>query len=319
MGINEFAASSLVGKALDKADATDLACFGAYNPVTETQDSRFLEEVLSPGGLRFLSLAQPFTVAGLTPPGRYPDGNRGIPVAYPVGDNQAGFFGLLSRPQESCLISIGTSGQISVYSSLPQCPPSMELRPYLGQGYLWVGATLCAGKAYEVLAEFLREVIRRYSPGPVDDEAVFTMMKQAAREVIPSVERGLRIETTINGTRQDGNKRGSVTNISLDNLNLGNLVLGTIDGVVRELADFRNALGAVFDPVRSIVVSGSAVRKNPLFAQELAQQFGLEISIPPFDGAAALGAALIGATAAGNISLQDVSGLVEGFWRQGTH
>ncbi|AEF82241.1 sedoheptulokinase [Leadbettera azotonutricia] len=314
-GINELVAGFLARKPLDAADASDLACFGGFDPAAETQNTRLLEEVMPSPLPKFLGLAKPFSLAGTT--------RSSIPVAVPVGDNQTAFFGLLSKPEESCLVSIGTSGQISVYSKTPSCPNTMELRPFIMPGYLQVGATLCAGKAYEVLASLFREAISRYAasaklPLDIDDGAIFDMMKGAAREILkenPGAA-SLVFDTAINGTRRDNARRGSIANITLDNFNVGNLVLGGIDGIVRELADFRKDLGPAFDPIKSVVVAGSAVRKNDLFIRALERQFDLEIKIPPFDGGAALGAALIGAVAGKLIALGECPAIIERFWEK---
>jgi sedoheptulokinase len=307
-GINELVTGALAGAPVDKTDASNLACFGAYDPVSAQHNQEVLREALDDFG--FPGLAEPFAVAG-TGPG-------GAPLAYPVGDNQAGFFGMVSRPEHTCLINIGTSGQISVFSKSENCPRTMELRPYLGLGYLHVGSTLCAGKAYEVLAKFFREVIDRFCAaagleGPHEDEAVFKLMKAAAME---AEDLPLVIDTAINGSRADPARRGSVTGISLDNLTVGNAVRCCIDGIVRELYDFRRDMGAVFDPVASLVVNGSAVRKNGLFRKALGRHFNLEIRVPPFDGGSALGAALIGAVSAGLIKLEDVPELIDALWER---
>ncbi|MDR2629913.1 MAG: hypothetical protein LBC60_03215 [Spirochaetaceae bacterium] len=307
LGINELVTGALVGKPLEKTDASNLACFGAFDPVKNRFNRPALEEALSPQPLTFLDLAEPFTLAGETP--------GGIPVAYPVGDNQAGFLGVVARPAETCLISIGTSGQISVYSPKEQGSAAMELRPYLGLGYLHVGATLSAGKAYEVLADLFREVIRRAGSAAADDEGVFRLMKEAAKESpAPSP---LAFDTALNGTRRDPARRGAITGIGLDNLTVGNLVRGSIDGIVRELVEFKRELGALFDPITSIVAAGSAVRKNELFRESLKRQFNREIRVPGFDGGSALGAAFIGAIAAKHLTIGDLETIIDRFWSQG--
>jgi sedoheptulokinase len=308
LGINELVTGALVGKPLEKTDATNLACFGAFDPVNHSFYRPALEEALSPAPLAFLDFAEPFTLAGETP--------EGVPVAYPVGDNQAGFLGLVARPAETCLISIGTSGQISVFSPSERCPPAMELRPYLGLGYLHVGATLTAGKAYEVLADLFREIVRRAGPPslPEKDIDLFRLMKEAARESPPAAP--LVFDTALNGTRRDPARRGAITGIGLDNLTMGSLVRGSVDGIVRELAEFKRDLGSLFDPVTSIVAAGSAVRKNELFRESLERQFNREIRVPDFDGGSALGAAFIGALAAKLIAPKDLEGIITRFWQK---
>jgi sedoheptulokinase len=337
-GINEFVAGTLVGKPLEKTDASILATYGVFDPVSGSHHAQALEEALSPtpgsGGGHgekpaFLGLAAPFTVAGTT---------AGIPVAWPVGDNQAGFFGAVARPAEECLVSLGTSGQLSVFSTDDRCVPAMELRPYFGLGYLHVGATLCAGKAWEVLAGLVAETLARaggvragsgggaedFFNGPLDRDQVFDLMKEAAREAADreAAEAGrgdvgqaaaLVFDTALNGTRRDPGKRGAVDGIGLDNFTLGNLTLACVDGIIHELADFKDGMGALFDPVRGIVAEGSAVRKNDLFVRSLEKQFHRPVRVPRAKGAAVFGAALVGACAAGLISLEDAGEIVGRF------
>jgi sedoheptulokinase len=331
MGINEFVAGTLVGKPLEKTDASILATYGLFDPVSGSHHAQALEEALSPvrssGGGRgkkpaFLDPAAPFTVAGTA---------AGIPVAWPVGDNQAGFLGAVARPAEECLVSLGTSGQLSVFSTDDRRVPAMELRPYFGLGYLHVGATLCAGKAWEVLAGLVGETLVRaggararsgggtkdFTGASLDRDQVFDLMKDAAREAADLEAAGdagradaLIFDTALNGTRRDPGKRGAVSGIGLDNLTLGNLALACVDGVIRELADFKDGMGALFDPVRGIVAEGTAVRKNELFIRSLERQFRRPVRVPRVKGGAAFGAALVGARAAGLVSPGDMGKIV---------
>jgi sedoheptulokinase len=305
MGITELVAGALTGGPLSRTDDSILAGFGAWTPAGSGPRA-LLAEVLSPEGPAFLDAAPPFSVAGYFKGRRSGLRSGGVPVAFPVGDNQAGFFGTLPRPEDACFISIGTSGQISFFTKNAVCPGGMELRPYLGKGCLQVGASLAAGKTYEALASLAGEIIR-LSGRTIEDEAVFSLMKDAARTAGAS---SLVFETTLAGTRQDTAKRGSITGISLDNLRLGELVLSAVDGIVRELADFTKLTGVSFHEATYIAVTGSAPRKNDLFLESLRRRFNREIHVPNFNGAA-LGAALIGALAAGLIKESEAAALIE--------
>ena len=310
MGITELVAGSLTGAPLSKTDDSILASFGGWEPVGGYRKA-LLAEALSPDCPAFLEAAPHFSVAGHLSGGLCPggaDGAGGVPVACPVGDNQAGFFGALPRPAEACLISIGTSGQISFFSKDAVCPSGMELRPYLGKGYLQVGATLTAGKSYEALASLVGEIIRA-SGNRIEDEAVFTLMKQAARA---AGETSLVFETTFNGTRRDTAKRGTITGIGPDNLTLGGLVLSAVDGIVRELADFTKQDGVAFDRIKYVAVTGNAPRKNGLFPEAVRRQFNREVRVSGFDGAG-LGAVIIGAAAAGLVGNGETAGMIERF------
>jgi len=302
LGINEFITGALTGRTLDATDATNLAPFGAFDTASLLHDGALVAEILPPGSPDFLALAEPFSIAGETP--------AGVPVAHSVGDNQAGFFGLVARPERTGLASIGTSGQISVFSKSAAAHPSLELRPYLGLGYLHVGATLCAGKAYQTLELFVRGILALADPRcSADDAAVYALMETAAAATpAPSP---LVVDAALNGTRADPARRGSIRGIGLDNLTLGNLSRGMIEGIVRELADFKAAAPDLFAPLSSIVAAGGAPRRCPLYGETLKRLFGMEIRIPRIEGAAALGAALIGAVSARSTRAADISSLVD--------
>lgn len=298
-GILEYITSRLIGKVIAKSDPSCLGPFGAFDPITSTFEPAVLREVLG-SDARFLSASDPFEIAGYTP--------EGSAVAYPVGDNQAGFFGMVSDWKGSALVSMGTSGQISIFSQSTDCPSTMELRPFLGEGYLHVGATLTAGKAYETVERFLASVIRKAGLD-VSDEAVFDLMKQAGLQ--EGVVGSLQVDTRLNGSRRDPQVRGSISGIEIGNLTLGNLVLGTVDGIVGELCMFSHDASSVFQDVKSIVATGSSVRKNQLFKDSLKRIFNLPILVADVPDGAGLGAALIGALGSGGITKDRVRQIVQ--------
>ncbi len=299
-GILDYITSRLAGGSLKKSDPTCLATYGAYDPVTNTTDERVLREVLGTDAADWIVPAGRFEHAGLF--------EGSVPVSYSVGDNQAGFFGTVMDPEQSCHISIGTSGQISLFSPSSNCPPTMELRPYFTPGYLHVGATLCGGKAYEVLYRLISSILKAGGAPVTSGEAVFDLMKTAAAEID---EPSLQIRSTFNGTRRDPDIRGSIEQISLENFTLPELIRGTVDAVVRELDDYRRDLGELFSGVRQITATGSAVRKNHLFKDALERFFAMEVVPVPFDDGAAVGAALNGAISAGLMPLDQRRSVLE--------
>ncbi len=298
-GILEYITSRLVGTLLDKSDPSCLGPYGAFDPISSTFSSPVLQEVFGYPEPKFLHACSPFELAGYT--------KEGIPVSYPVGDNQAGFFGMVSDWEHAALVSIGTSGQLSVFSTSSDCPASMELRPFLGEGYLHVGATLAAGKAYETVERFIAAILQ--SAGmEISTEAVFELMKQEGQT--HGIAGSLPVDTRFNGSRKDPSSRGSIGPIELDNLTFGNLVLGTIDGIVDELFQFSLDSSLLFQQVKKIVATGSSVRKNLLFGEALNRKFKLPISIAPVDDGAGLGAALIGSVASGALKKQEACSFV---------
>jgi sedoheptulokinase len=298
-GIIEYVTERLVGHTVDRADSSCLSAFGGWDPVSRRHDPRLWAEVFSESMMRFPLEAEPFGCAGTTA--------SGIPVAVGVGDNQAGFFGLVDDPARMCLISLGTSGQITVFSEHATDVPDMELRPYLSLGYLHVGATLCAGKAYETVQRFFRSILER-GGAYVEDDLVYTMMMDAALDSLD--DQSLQMTTCFNGKRSDPNLRGVLTGIDLDNLTPGNFVLASVNGIVQELFDFTDFLGERFDRIETIIAAGNAARKNPLFADALRRRFVRPVEVPGIENAAAFGVALVGAISAGLISRNDRAELV---------
>ncbi len=185
----------------------------------------------------------------------------------------------------------------------------MELRPFLGQGYLHVGATLTAGKAYETLQKFLMSVFQSAQVS-ITDEEVFDLMKLAA--VASTGGEPLVVDTRLTGTRKDPAARGSIRNIGLDNFTLGNLVGATVDGIIGELKAFTADASQVFSSVSRIVATGSSVRKNQLFSESLNRVFGMPASIAQVDDGAGFGSALIGAVATGVIDIDASRTVVHG-------
>ena len=307
-GICEYVTERILGGPLDKTDESCLAPFGGWDHLSGKHDPVLLAEILPAGSPAFLAAAEPLSSAGRN--------SAGIPVAYPVGDNQASFFALVIDPETACLVSIGTSGQLTLFSRSSRRIPSMELRPYFGLGSLQVNATLCAGKAYEVLERFCQSILTRGDIKDADETFVYSLMEAAARE--PGCGEALRVETSFNGNRADPSIRGSITGIGLDNLSLGSLVRGTIDGIVRELKDCRVDLGEEFRSISTRIATGNAVRKNPLLVESLQRQFGLDTMAPDIDNAAAVGSALVGAVAAGTITLEERVPLLKRLlWKSG--
>lgn len=84
---------------------------------------------------------------------------------------------------------------------------------------------------------------------------------------------------------------------------MGNLVRGTITGIVNELFQFRANLDFEFRSIKKIIITGNAVKKNPLLAQYLKRQFDMDVVIADAD--ASIGVAIIGAISAGIIQAND--------------
>ena len=58
------------------------------------------------------------------------------------------------------LVNVGTGSQFSVFSERCMQAEGLETRPMPGGGWLLVGASLCGGRAYALLAEFFAQTAR---------------------------------------------------------------------------------------------------------------------------------------------------------------
>lgn len=297
-GIIEYITQRLIAKVLTKSDSSSLGTYGGFDPVTSSFNPLLIREVFKGDSFRALSASKPFEIAGYTP--------EGVAVAYPVGDNQAGFFGMVPSWKNSALISIGTSGQLSIFKDRAIDAPSMEMRPFFEKGYLYVGATLAAGKAYELLHSLLSSIAKGVG-STLSDQELFTYMRE---EALKEGDSSLVVDTRFCGSRKEPTLKGSIGGIDLNNFTVGNLVLSFVEGVVKELHNFIKEEKELFSSIDSIVAVGSGVKKNSLFKESLKKEFALPIQNSDSSDEACYGAALIGSVASGSLTLEQVKEIV---------
>lgn len=299
-GILEYITSKLAPDAdLGLSDASVCASYGGYDPVESRFDQRLVDLLSQTGDPAFPRPAAPFAIAGRT--------EAGIPVSYAVGDNQAGFFSAVRRRESEALVSIGTSGQLSVFSQSSEIPESMELRPYFGLGYLHVGATLTAGKAYDEIKELARDVLKLAGVEHIDEQQVYGMMGEAARRCWDQDR--LCMRTTFNGTRSDPDRLGAIDHIGIGDLRLGTLASAAVKGAVNELYSYAQRLGVLFDPITRIIAVGNSLLSNDLYTDALESVFARKVILS--GASAAQGAALISAVASGILGIEDIQQMPE--------
>ncbi len=236
--------------------------------------------------------------------------SEGSAVYAAAGDNQAGFIGSVLDPRSTILMSVGTSGQLTVYlEGLDQLADAegrpaetgwlkeLELRPFPGDGHLLSGASLSSGSAYSLLAKLFREVCTRYGgrdPGPLFEE-----MNRVDRDLLDD-ERKLSVKTQFFGTRRDPSICGSISGIGKDNLSPDYLVEGFLRGIAEELTQFLSGVPEEIRNRRTQVVGiGNGVRRNPLFRRIASDLLARPLMVPSLAEEAALGAAIVAAVGAG--------------------
>ncbi len=221
-----------------------------------------------------------------------------IPVSCAIGDNQAGIFGSLDNDRK-VLVNVGTSGQVSVIAENPKIGGG-ECRPYVFGKYIKIGATLCGGRAYAVFADFVGEIAHAFGVEPSRKE-VYDYLNRIAEE---KTEYPLTVQTTFCGSRSDPFLRGRIENIGLENLSPGAFARGILYGIVSELYGMFEeitSVGTDFVPV----VSGNAMRRNPILREIVREMFGHEPFVPVHLEEAAFGAALYASVTTGILTEKD--------------
>ena len=137
-------------------DTTDAASWGIFDTQTGTDWLPGVHHVLHlPNGI--LPPVKPTgTLAGPLLPALAVRAGlpAGVPVAVAIGDNQASFLGSVPSLTECALFNLGTGSQLSVPTSQYRLASALETRPLIPGWWLLVGASLCGGYAYQLLADF---------------------------------------------------------------------------------------------------------------------------------------------------------------------
>lgn len=218
---------------------------------------------------------------------------RGLPVVTAMGDNQASFLGSAGADGDVLLVNMGTGGQISVLSDRYFAAPGIEARPFLPGRYLLAGSSLCGGRAYAILENFLRSYLAAAGAGNCPQYGTMEALAQKALAMREGTDCGLRVSTTFKGTRVDPDMRGSITGIDENNFTPGNLILGVLEGMTRELYDmYMTICAGTGIRAERVVASGNGVRRNPVLQRLIAQMFRAKLQLSDCEEEAACGAAL---------------------------
>jgi len=293
-------------------DPSDAASTGLFDVVSGAWDQGLIARLGLPA-----SLLAPVRPSGEVAGGLRDDVARrlglaaGTPVAVAIGDNQASYIGSVRAASRGLLINIGTGAQISAWSERFVRARGLEARPFPGAGYLLVGAGLYGGESYALLRDLFRRVGRAFF-GARGDEALYDAMNRLAAEAPPGSD-GLRCVPLFSGTRDDAAVRGAFEGVSGENLTPGHLARAVLEGVAEQLHALSVAVTTQSGPRPEVVGAGNAIARNPLLARILAMLFGAALRLPAFEEPAAVGAALLAATAVG--AYPDVVAAMDGFVR----
>ncbi len=271
--------------------SSDAASLGFFN----LENLCFDEKALNIAGINKCFLPDVLTnseIAGKTNCDFLPDN---IPVSVAIGDNQASFLGSVAEPESSVLVNVGTGSQVS-FMTTENSTLCGEIRPLTDDKYIFVGSSLCGGRAYATLKNFFKQCAQMLDGS---DENLYSKM-DALSENIFNLENSLNINCEFCGNRENPEKRGFIGNIGIDNLTPTHLVCGVLKGVCTELFDFyikaRKPQGFV---AKKLVCSGNGLRKSEIWRKIFSREFHLETALPKHSEEAAIGACILVCAASG--------------------
>ncbi len=221
---------------------------------------------------------------------------HGIPVSVAIGDNQASFLGSVADPEKSILVNVGTGSQIS-FTTKETTPPSCgEIRPLTDNDYLFVGSSLCGGRAYAILKAFFAQCAQMFGGS---DEDLYQKMDELSEDAF-NITEPLTVNCEFCGTRETPATRGSIENINDENFTPKNLICGVLKGVCTELYTMYTKSQQLlsFEP-ETLVCSGNGLRKSHIWREIFSRTFSLPAGLPNHSEEAAIGACVFAGAASG--------------------
>lgn len=291
--IADYFAMKLIGANVPKTSPCNKASLGICPNADETTIAEQMELLdINP---EFLPEFTPYyTLLGET---CYEGIQPGIPVAVPIGDNQAGTYGTVEDYENSMHINAGSSGQISVvvrdtnyqiFKSNVTYPPEIELRPF-PTGVMLVGSLLSFGYTYTCLVRFFSDIVLTLC-------GLRTPFIEELNSIDPSIHNKFDdpppvFTTTFLGTRQNPHQTASISNLTPSNFNMKSLMHATYNGMIDELYSYYQILVNLGFGKEQLIITGDGVKKNKYLQKIIKERFNLPIQIAE-SGGTAIGAVL---------------------------
>ena len=238
-------------------------------------------------------------------PSENPDG---IFIFPGIGDNQASFAGSVNIPEKALLINVGTGSQISFWTDEPVHTPGSEIRPYINNDYLWVGSSLCGGRAFSMLEKFFRAAADEAGAPP---GSMYPWMNRLSEQVF-TMDNPVTVKPYFSGTRENPSLKGSIEKLGTDNFTPAHLIAGVLQGTVDELYEMYFDIREKRKNAPSFLIgSGNGIRKSPVVRKLFEQKFGIPLYMPNHREEAAFGAALFALSGDGSLTnLREVQQLI---------
>ncbi len=284
VSIGDYLAMKLTGAKKFSVDVTMAASFGGF----DLKKRQFALLVMEKAGIDISYY--PEVVEGKEMGFWYE-----IPVFCAVGDNQSSFLGAVVDKERSISVNVGTGSQVSVFSGELHEKGKGEVRPFPGGGWLYVGASVNGGKAYERLAVFFQEILGFFGilvePGEVYEvmERLGGKKKETDLIVLPALygERKAKGEEAVT-------LRSGIFGLREENFHGSDLVRGFVSGMAEELYELYQDFPEELRRGKTVIIaSGNGIRKNPLLREEVEKKYQLPVAFTERKEEAATGAAVL--------------------------
>jgi sedoheptulokinase len=295
--IHDYLVSTISKNSRSYTDPSDAASFGFFDLYSRTWRNDLIQKANIPHHL-LPEIRPAGTLAGtLSAEVAERWGvSVGVPVGVALGDNQASLYGSLTDPTRQIALTIGTGAQLSVV--VPRLPTAssrqtepFEYRPYVGDSYIAVVASLSGGRALAALGRALEHFIKGLGlAAPPSLDEIQTAMHTQGLEKIST---DLRANASLSGERHNPALRGAFMDLSFDNFTIGDMTAALCRGLVTSL---RDALPQDLVSARSEVVgSGNAIRRSLLIQHIIRESFGCCLTLQEGAETTACGAAFLAA------------------------
>lgn len=254
-------------------DRGDASGTGYWSPRTGEYQPDLLELACGRSDFELPTIVSPSDSAGSA---RGTFGIRsGVPVSAGTGDNMAAALGVHAQPGD-VVMSVGTSGVVSVVSDGPVADPSGTVAGFCDATgkYLPLVCTLNAGQVIDAFVRLLAVSYRDFDELAASTTEMPTLLPYFAGERTPNRP----------------NATAVIADLTYDNLSRASLAAGVVWSLAASLADGLSAIKRFDIPVRRVIMVGGGARLASL-QQAVATALQVTVHIPATGEYVALGAA----------------------------
>ncbi len=287
LGIYDWLQSILIGRAV--TDVSSAAAWAMFDPISKSWkaslidfagiDKDLLPDVAEPGSKIGNINSEIARALGI---------EDRVAVYASVGDTQAAYLGSGTTSKE-VLVNFGTGSQSMWETKFLEATHGTDIR-YLRDGrYLACAPTLAGGEAYNIMADFFRDVLRVFTNSYLPSLDIFRIMDELA---LSSNSEGIAIDPIFQGSKfRDDADRASVANLTKLNFKAGPFIRALVEGMVEEIAAPYYLRGEYEHT--GLVGGGNALRPNSALRQVAEERFNLPLRVSKNESEAAVGAAML--------------------------